>query len=1192
MKRWLSLLLAVVMCFSLFAGTALADGEDAAAEQPEETAEDVDAAVPAEEPEPEAVAEPEPVGEEEPAAEAESVDEAEPAAEEEPADEAEPAEEAEPAAEEEPAPAADGAVDGFVEKDITWEEADASAGILQEGGLFTERTRKDRGAGDQNELVSMLYDAAANWDGSTSYVEVDVSSLSYPESELNAAWSSFLNNNPELFYVEGGYSWSYYNDGTLASVTIYFDTRYSQDDIAVYRQKTASILSGVESGWSDEQKALYIHDYLVTHCEYDLTYSNYSAFDAIVTGSSVCQGYALAYRYLMLQCGVECAVVTSYGLNHAWNLVTISGVRYYVDCTWDDPVSSDTTTWYQDYCGHGNFLRSRSGITSTGHKTTDWIDDSGNDVYSGVAAGTAYDDAWWSDCISAIPHIGDQWAYCLSSSTCVYIHDYSSGSNTELFDLGGIWYVWNGSGYYYTTSYMHLAAYGSYFYASTAEDIYRFTAAGERELVYSLTDNELSQGYIYGIRTEGNTLYYRLYTGYDSGEFAAEHSLVLEEAGPNVVASGTCDYDLTWVLTDDGVLTISGTRFIDFFEREETPPWYAYSSSICSVVIEEGVTSVGNRAFTNLHNLQRVTLPDSVTSIGEYAFARCDSLEAVSIPAGVEGFGWRAFFQCSSLKNFTVAEANAQYSAIDGVLFSKDGTTLIEYPFGRTDTSYVVPDGVKRIAGYSFEYRGVLQSITIPEGVTEIGYSAFTGCDALTSVSLPDSMTIIDHYAFNGCESLTSIRIPCGVTSIGYAALSCSSLAEISFEGSAPAFYSNVFFGVTATACYPAGASGWTADVLQDYGGTITWVPVGGVPLAITAQPASVTAAAGETVTLHIAAESSGTIDYQWEYSKDGGVTWIPCQTGGYKTDTFAFSMKATLDGRQYRCIVSDETSELTSDAAAIALFAITTQPKSVTAAAGEKVTLTVAASGDDLTYQWEYKKVGGKWTECTSGTCKTDTFSFAMKDTLDGRQYRCKVTCNGKTLTSSAATITLKSATPPVITTQPEDVTAVPGETVTLHVAASGDGLTYQWQYKKVGGSWTNCTSGTCKTDTFSFAMKDTLDGRQYRCKVSGGGTTLTSEAATITLFGITGQPKDVNAAAGTKVKLTVKAVGDGLSYQWQLSRDGGETWNDCTSEGSDQASFSFKLKASFSGRQYRCVVMDESGHTAISAAATLTVG
>ena len=278
---------------------------------------------------------------------------------------------------------------------------------------------------------------------------------------------------------------------------------------------------------------------------------------------------------------------------------------------------------------------------------------------------------------------------------------------------------------------------------------------------------------------------------------------------------------------------------------------------------------------------------------------------------------------------------------------------------------------------------------------------------------------------------------------------------------------------------------------------------------------------------------------------------------------------------------------------------AITRQPESTSAATGETVSLHVEAEGKELAYRWQWQASGGTaWKDCTSAGHDTDTFRFAMKDSLDGRKYRCVVTGRWETLVSEEAEITLKVTGPDFrITEDPEDVEACIGERVELHTAAAGTGLSYQWQWMSAEvTSWKNCTSSGCDTDTFVFTMKEALDGRLYRCVVSNGSGTLTTGIAAISLkeapaVTITSQPNDVSAALGETVTLTVKATEENLTYRWQWRTAGGTVWKNCTSAGSDTDTFTFIMKAALDGRLYRCVITDGNGGTAASDEAELAL-
>ena len=364
--------------------------------------------------------------------------------------------------------------------------------------------------------------------------------------------------------------------------------------------------------------------------------------------------------------------------------------------------------------------------------------------------------------------------------------------------------------------------------------------------------------------------------------------------------------------------------------------------------------------------------------------------------------------------------------------------------------------------------------------------------------------------------------------------------------------------------------------------------------IEIVTQPADAEAAAGETVTFTV--ESNGTNPaYQWQWSKNG-TTWTNCASGGYNTDTLSFAMKTIFSGRQYRCVVTEGSQQVISDAASLTLaekrIEIVTQPADAEAAAGETVTFTVESNGTNPAYQWQWSKNGTTWTNCTSGGYNTNTFSFTMKATFSGRQYRCVVSEGSQEVTSEAAALTLAEKKIEIVT-QPADTEAAVGETVTFTVKTNGTDPAYQWQWSKNGTTWNNCTSGGYNTDTFSFTMKALFSGRQYRCVVTEGGEEVLSEAATLILaeerIEIVTQPADVAAAVGETVTFTVKTNGTDPAYQWQWSKDG-TTWNNCTSGGYNTDTFSFTMKASLSGRRYRCVVT-VGGNTLTSDAASITL-
>ena len=213
------------------------------------------------------------------------------------------------------------------------------------------------------------------------------------------------------------------------------------------------------------------------------------------------------------------------------------------------------------------------------------------------------------------------------------------------------------------------------------------------------------------------------------------------------------------------------------------------------------VTSIGGDAFVD-SRLTSITVPNSVTSIGDFAFYDCASLTSITIPNSVTSIGVGALESCTSLTTIKVGAENVNYTDVNGVLFNKEKTDLLNYPAGKGGnyaipdsvtsieegafggctslTSITIPDGVTSIGGAAFYECTSLTSITIPDGVTSIGNDTFWSCTSLTSITIPDGVTSIGGNAFHGCTSLTNITIPESVTSIGERAFAnCSSLTSI-----------------------------------------------------------------------------------------------------------------------------------------------------------------------------------------------------------------------------------------------------------------------------------------------------------------------------------------------------------------------------------------------------------------------------
>ncbi len=266
----------------------------------------------------------------------------------------------------------------------------------------------------------------------------------------------------------------------------------------------------------------------------------------------------------------------------------------------------------------------------------------------------------------------------------------------------------------------------------------------------------------------------------------------LDEATKSVgVKSGTTG-DCTWTLSDDGVLTISGNGAMGELTASWTAPWYSIRTSIKTVVIRNGVTSICNYAFYSCYNLINVSIANSVNSIGTGAFGYCSRLKSIYIPYSVTSIGPFAFDACSHLERIVVDSNNPKYDSrnnCNAIIISASNTLR----HGCSNT--VIPNTVTSIGNRAFYYQKNLTSISIPPSVTSIGSEAFEFCEELSNIEMPNSVQKIGKYAFEFCEKITNMIIPDGVTSIYEKTFyGCSSLLSVIIPKSVTSISNEAFY--------------------------------------------------------------------------------------------------------------------------------------------------------------------------------------------------------------------------------------------------------------------------------------------------------------------------------------------------------------------------------------------------------------
>ncbi len=420
------------------------------------------------------------------------------------------------------------------------------------------------------------------------------------------------------------------------------------------------------------------------------------------------------------------------------------------------------------------------------------------------------------------------------------------------------------------------------------------------------------------------------YTGSTAETYAKENNIPfqpLAEPVITVIASGTCGAqgdNLTWKLTSDGTLTISGTGAMADWVSYDATPWSNYKSSIKRVVIEKGVasiggqafsscstltefsiadtvlsigeqafdhcesltsitlpqnlTSIGNSAFFCCGNLANVIIPDSVTTIGYHAFANCSAFTEITVPASVTSIGLSPFYQCTGLENVYVEDDSAYYCDIDGVLFTKDVSVLLTYPTAKTADRYVIPEGVAELAWEAFYGCSNLTEITLPDSLTTISANALGECTGLTGITVPDSVAFIGQYAFIGCTGLTDIIIPASVTDlISQAFWNCTNLADVTILNKNASIGTSVFHN-----CENLTIRGYADSTAEAYAkeNNIPFISLGAAPAAVIAS--GTCGAQGDNLTWVLTDDGTLTISgtgAMADWSRQNYAPWYPyCQ--------------------------------------------------------------------------------------------------------------------------------------------------------------------------------------------------------------------------------------------------------------------------------------------------------------------------
>ena len=705
----------------------------------------------------------------------------------------------------------------------------------------------------------------------------------------------------------------------------------------------------------------------------------------------------------------------------------------------------------------------------------------------------------------------------------------------------------------------------------------------------------------------------RLYTVYFDGPEYQWSSLYIgsgnEPLGSAAVyyilTAGSCGSegcDLRWTISTNGRLTVSGTGDMADYSASgsNSAPWYSYKDSITSLVVEEGVESIGSYAFSDCYSLYSVTLPASVRSVGSSAFSGCYCLYDVYY--GGVGEPWYVVDVASG--NDPLTGAVLHYTLAAGtsgdVRWTLDGGGLLTV-FGTGEMA----DYTGQAPWYA--YRNGITALLLEEGVTSVGAYAFADCGALSYIMLPESLQYIDAYAFTDCTSLTQLTVPAGTLEIGECAFTgCTGLTELTVLGQETAILAQGTDFAPAV-CAPACSAAHAYAAANDLSFTVvegdlsahiydayewTWneelteatltlfCARGDDALVLTAQISAVTteaacSAEGSTVCTATAAYDGET----WTQTRSKTLPALGHDWGEWAVTT---EPSCTADGVETRsCARCHESETRPVGAPGHDYTATVTAP---TCTAGGCTTHTCSRCGDSYTDEPTDPLghlSGGPVHENEAAPTYTEAGGY------DEVEYCCRC---GLELSRTHVTVPALTVEPLEITADLEDFSGPEGSTVSFTVEASGTDLSYQWYVKSRTASRFSKSSIT--EATYSVQLTAARSGNQLYCVVTDAyGNTARTNTVCMTIAAtleITADLTDYVGSENSTVTFTVEALGEGLTYQWYVKKPTAVRFSKSSIT---EATYSVQLTEARNGNQVYCVVTDAYGNTVQTNIVSMTI-
>ncbi|MCM1089641.1 MAG: InlB B-repeat-containing protein [Butyrivibrio sp.] len=480
-----------------------------------------------------------------------------------------------------------------------------------EGGLFQEGSFK---IPEREDSGIVLFSAEVDeqeetekWEKWDAYIceqlksranSINVADFRIPSNQLSAWYYGVINEHPELYFVNSTISWSLMGDVVNRLIPVYEEG--SHDD-AAFTRASQEALSVVTEEMSDVQKAVALHDYLVVNCEYDyqnyldgtIPTDSYSAYGALVNGTAVCQGYALAYKYLLQEVGIPCYMVSSEAMNHAWNMVELGGELYHVDVTWDDPTWDSLGRVRHDnmFVSDGEFFNR----TEEEGRHYYWTISYRGEAAELQAQDTTYDEFFWKDVTSPLILRGGSYYYTAYDSGKCSINSISvsatgslsCGEAKPVYDQIETWHVWGNANSRWQGVYSGLFMLGGRLYFNTPTQICSIKPDGTD--IRTEFDADTTTGYIYGCAYRRGEVCYVLHQ--NAGEKGKENVLTATLSGKiDVEAVSLSRTELSLFIENTAQLTAGVTPQI---ATNKTITWSSSDEKVATVSDDGLVTAIG-----------------------------------------------------------------------------------------------------------------------------------------------------------------------------------------------------------------------------------------------------------------------------------------------------------------------------------------------------------------------------------------------------------------------------------------------------------------------------------------------------------------------------------------------------------------------------------------------------------------------